>query len=81
MLETVLMTSCHVSLQRKNGPLTSHTKVNKNTAMKAELEPVIFAALWAIRANQKFVFGIFYNPAPEGNLLYRCRTRKETPVR
>jgi hypothetical protein len=36
----------------KKRPLTSHSKVTKQTAMKAGLEPVIFAALWANRANQ-----------------------------
>jgi hypothetical protein len=52
MFETVLMISCQVSLQRKKRPLTSHNPVRKHTVMKAGLEPVIFAARCAIRANQ-----------------------------
>jgi hypothetical protein len=51
MFERVLMTSCQVSLQWKNGPLTSHTNVKKQTVVKAGLDPVTFAAFWANLAN------------------------------
>jgi hypothetical protein len=51
--------SCHVSLQWKNGPLTSHSSVSRHTAKKAGLEPVTFAAFCAILANQVFVDVIF----------------------
>lgn len=50
--ETVLMMSCQVSFQWKRGPLANHTRVRRQAARKAILDPVTFAAFWASFANQ-----------------------------
>ena len=55
MLVTVLMTSCHVSLQWNKGPVTIQSCVIPQIAIKAELDPAAFAVLCAIVANQ-YVF-------------------------
>ena len=55
MFVTVLMTSCHVSLQWNNGPVTIQSRVIPQIAIKAELDPAAFAVLCAIVANQ-YVF-------------------------
>src|ERR1700682_686461 len=68
---TVLMTNCQVSLQWKIGPVTSQTKVIKQMATNAELEPASFAVFCAMLANPCFLVKVMH---PNGNrsLTPRC---------
>src|ERR1700676_1336457 len=68
---TVLMTNCQVSLQWKIGPVTSQTKVIKQMATNAELEPASFAVFCAMLANPCFLV-IVILPAGGGSHAPGC---------
>lgn len=61
MFVSVLMMSCYVLLHRKRGPPATHINVSAQTVMKAALDPVIFAHLCAIVANQGFVVAMCFH--------------------
>src|ERR1700719_863048 len=65
---TVLITNCQVSLQWKIGPVTSQTKVIKQMATNAELEPASFAVFCAMLANPCFLVTIIH---PTGSGISR----------
>ncbi len=48
----VLMTSCQVSLNRNNGPVTSQARITPTASTKAVGLPVTFAVAFARRVNR-----------------------------
>src|ERR1700730_2815600 len=78
ILVTVLITNCQVSLQWKSGPVTNQTKVIKQMATNAELEPASFAVFCAMLANPCFlVIVIHHQREAESHVAVRRFLQKE----
>jgi hypothetical protein len=49
----VLMTSCHVSENRKRGPVTAQMTITAQAKTKADARPAAWEALFAMDANHR----------------------------